>query len=135
MTDQARIITLPKICDPRGNLSVIESYAQVPFEIKRAYWIHDIPGGKYRNGHAFRTQSELMVALSGSFTVVTCSANGLAEERFTLSQASCGLYLPPMTWRSIEDFSTNALVLVISSGEYNPLEYIRDFNLFKQLAK
>lgn len=128
---EAKILNVPKICDPRGNLSVIEGGQQVPFDIKRVYWIYDVPGGKFRTGHAFRTQEEFIVALSGSFDVVL--NDGCNETRHHMARSYYGLYVPPMTWRMIDNFSTNAVVYVLSSEKYSADDYIEDFNQFKLL--
>lgn len=126
------IINLPKVQDPRGNLSFIQNNDHVPFDIARVYWIYDVPGGKERNGHAFRTQQELIVALSGSFDVVL--HNGDSEERYHLSRSYYGLYVPAMTWRSLDNFSTNSVALVLSSTVFDENDYIRDFDTFKALV-
>lgn len=126
-----RIIELPKICDPRGNLSVIETNKQIPFDINRAYWIYDVPGGMYRNGHAFHEQEEFIVAISGSFDVVL--NNGTEETRYHLARSYYGLFVPKMTWRKIDNFSTNSVALVVSSMPYNPKDYIEDFEVYKKL--
>lgn len=126
-----QLIDLPKICDPRGNLSFIESEGHVPFEVKRCYWIYDVPGGMYRDGHAFREQDEFIVALSGSFDVVL--NDGTDEKRYHLARSYYGLYVPRMTWRSIDNFSTNSVALVLSSTIYDPSDYIQDFNEFIKL--
>ncbi len=124
-----QVLNLPKICDPRGNLSVVESNGIVPFEIARAYWIYDVPGGKHRDGHAFRTQQEFIVALSGSFDVVL--DDGEAETRYHMARSYYGLYVPAMTWRKIDNFSTNSVVLVLTDKEYDPADYIEDYAEFK----
>lgn len=129
--NNVRLIDLPKICDPRGNLSVIQNGIHLPFDIARVYWIYDVPGGKFRDGHAFRTQQEFIVALSGSFDVVT--NNGTEEQRFHLSRSYYGLYIPPMTWRKLDNFSTNSVALVISSTLYSENDYIRDFAKYQEL--
>lgn len=126
--DQAQIIELPKVCDPRGNLSFIESNHHVPFTVKRSYWIYDVPGGMHRNGHAFIEQDEFIVALSGSFDVVLNDGNG--EKRYHMSRSYYGLYVPRMTWRALDNFSTNSVALVLSSTEYDPNDYIEDFDEF-----
>lgn len=128
-----RIIDLPKICDPRGNLSVIESIKNVPFKIARAYWIYDVPAGKERHGHAFRSQDEFIVALSGSFDVVL--DDGTQVRRIHLARSYYGVYVPHLTWRSMDNFSTNSVALVLSSGIYDRGEYIEDFEQFKLLRK
>ncbi len=132
-SDKAHIIDLPKVSDPRGNLSFIQNGDQIPFDIQRVYWIYDVPGGMYRDGHAFRTQHEFIVALAGSFDVVL--HNGIEEQRIHMSRSYYGLYVPPMTWRSIDNFSTNSVALVLSSTLYDPNDYIRDFELYKKLTK
>lgn len=124
------IMELPRVIDPRGNLSVIESDIQVPFKIERAYWIYDVPGGMFRNGHAFRTQHELIVALSGSFDVVLDDGSG--EQRFHMARSYYGLYVPPMTWRKLDNFSTNSVVLVLSNTKYDAADYIEDYEDYKR---
>ena len=128
---QPKILDLPKICDLRGNLSIIEGSSQVPFEIKRAYWIYDVPGGEVRNGHAFHKQEEFIVALSGSFDVVL--NDGTEEKRFHLCRSYYGVYVPKMFWRMLDNFSTNSVALVVSSEKYDVEDYIEDFNEFKML--
>lgn len=123
-----QLINLPKICDPRGNLSFIESEEQVPFEVKRCYWIYDVPGGMFRDGHAFINQDEFIVAMSGSFDVVL--NDGTGEQRYHLARSYYGLYVPRMTWRSIDNFSTNSVALVLNSTLYDQNDYIEDFNEF-----
>lgn len=130
--NKAHIIELPKVTDPRGNLSFIQNSDQIPFDIKRTYWIYDVPGGMFRNGHAFRTQHEFIVALSGSFDVVLKDGN--EERRVHMSRSYYGLYIPPMTWREIDNFSTNSVAMVLSSTLYDEEDYIRDFEQFKQLC-
>ena len=126
-----RLTELPKIKDPRGNLTVIESGMNVPFEVKRNYWIYDVPSGMWRDGHAFKTQEELIVSLSGSFDVVV--NDGTGEKTFHLARPQIGLYVPPMTWRHLDNFSTNSVALVLSSTHYDADDYIEDFELFKSL--
>lgn len=128
--NKPQILNLPKICDPRGNLSIVESNGNVPFEIARAYWIYDVPGGKRRDGHAFRTQQEFIVALSGSFDVVL--DDGEAETRYHMARSYYGLYVPPMTWRKIDNFSTNSVVLVLTDQKYDQADYIEDYTEFKK---
>lgn len=130
--NNVRLIDLPKICDPRGNLSFIQNETHLPFDIARAYWIYDVPGGKFRDGHAFRTQQEFIVALSGSFDVVLNDGNKVV--RHHLCRSYYGLYVPAMTWREIDNFSTNSVALVLSSTLYDEDDYIRDFNTYKRIA-
>ena len=125
------LIDLPKICDPRGNLSFIESEGHVPFEVKRCYWIYDVPGGMFRDGHAFKEQDELIVALSGSFDVVV--NDGSEEKRYHMARSYFGLYIPHMTWRAIDNFSTNSVALVLSNTLYDPNDYIEHFNEYIKL--
>lgn len=127
------IIQLPKILDPRGNLSFIEENNHIPFRIQRSYWVYDVPGGEVRGGHAFKENQELIVALSGSFDVVL--HDGVEEVRYSLNRSYYGLYIPTMMWRSVENFSTNSLALVLSSTSYNEADYIRDFEEFSSLKK
>ena len=131
-SNKPHIIDLPKVTDPRGNLSFIQNSDQIPFDIQRTYWIYDVPGGMFRNGHAFRTQHEFIVALSGSFDVVL--HDGVEEKRIHLSRSYYGIYVPPMTWRSIDNFSTNSVAMVLSSTLYDENDYIRDFEEFKKLS-
>jgi hypothetical protein len=125
------IINLPKILDPRGNLSFIEGNKNIPFEIKRTYWIYDVPGGGIRGGHAYKELQEFIVALSGSFDVIL--HDGLNEHRFNLNRSFYGLYIPKMMWRRIENFSTNSLAMILADNSFNEEDYIRDFDKFKLL--
>ncbi|MCX7735825.1 MAG: FdtA/QdtA family cupin domain-containing protein [Candidatus Kapabacteria bacterium] len=127
------IITLPKILDPRGNLTFIESNNQIPFKIERTYWVYDVPGGEFRGGHAYFENEELIIALSGSFDVVL--DNGFEKKTFQMNRSYFGLYVPKMIWRHLENFSSNSLCLVLASQIYNEKDYIRDYNEFLKLAK
>jgi oxalate decarboxylase/phosphoglucose isomerase-like protein (cupin superfamily) len=127
----AQIINLPKILDPRGNLSFFENSNQIPFDIKRTYWIYDVPGGEIRGSHAFKEQHEFIVALSGSFDIVL--NDGEKEMKYSLNRSYYGLYVPNLLWRSIENFSTNSLALIVSSLSYDAADYIRDFDEFKMI--
>lgn len=120
-----RIINLPKIEDPRGNLSIIEEEKQIPFKIERTYWIYDVPGGEMRGGHAFKEQREFIVALSGSFDIVV--DDGMEQQTFSLNRSYYGLYLPAGLWRQMQNFSTNSLALVLSSTSFSGDDYIRDY--------
>jgi dTDP-4-dehydrorhamnose 3,5-epimerase-like enzyme len=122
---------LPKILDKRGNLSFFEFPNQLPFEIARTYWIYDVPGGELRGSHAFKEQQEFIIALSGSFDVIL--NDGQNEEKFSLNRSYFGLYIPNMYWRSLENFSTNSLALIVSDKIYNEDDYIRDYQQFKML--
>ena len=118
-----KIIELPKILDPRGNLSFLESENHIPFEIKRTYWIYDVPGGETRGGHAFKEQKELIIVLSGSLDIVIF--DGHEEKRFSLNRSYYGLYIPNGIWRHMENFATNTIALVVSSTSFNEKDYIR----------
>ena len=125
------LIDLPKVKDPRGNLTVIESGIHVPFKVMRNYWIYDVPSGMWRDGHAFKEQDEFIVALSGSFDVVI--NDGATETKYHLSRPQVGLFVPKMTWRHIDNFSTNSVAMVLSSTCYDPDDYIEDFEAYKAL--
>ena len=124
-----KIIDFPKIQDPRGNLSFFEYPNQLPFAIARTYWIYDVPGGEMRGSHAFREQQEVIIAISGSFDVVL--HDGEKEVKFSLNRSYYGLYIPKMYWRRMENFSTNALALIVSDKRYDEGDYIRDFDEYK----
>ena len=126
--EQVRIVSLPKIEDSRGNLSFLEEAKHIPFEIKRTYWIYDVPGGQVRGGHAFKEQQELIVALSGSFDVIV--DNGIEKKTFSLNRSYYGLYIPATFWREMVNFSTNSLALVVSSTQFSEQDYIRNYNDF-----
>ena len=128
---KSKIINLPKIEDPRGNLSFIEGENHIPFEIKRTYLIYDVPGGQVRGGHAYKELEEFIVALSGSFDVVLDDGKG--KKTYSLNRSYYGLYVPKMVWRSMENFSTNALCMTLASTPYDKDDYLRDYNKFKKL--
>ena len=127
----AHIIDLPKIGDKRGNLSYLEYNNPIPFVIERTFWIYDVPGGEIRGGHAYRQSEEFIVALSGSFEIHV--DNGFESNLFSLNRSYYGLYIPKMRWREMRNFSTNALALVVSSSKYEESDYIRDYELFRQM--
>jgi hypothetical protein len=129
--DQCRIIELPKIADPRGNLSFIEGGVHIPFEIKRVFYLYDVPGGSDRASHANKSQHQFMVAMSGSFDVIL--DDGQHKNRYHLNRSYYGLYIPPMMWRFLDNFSSGAVCMVLTSGKYSATDYIRDYNEF--LAK
>lgn len=124
------IINLPKIFDPRGNLSIIEEFKQIPFKIKRTYWIYDVPGGIERGGHAYKQNCEFIVALSGSFDVVI--DDGLEKKVFALNRSYYGLLVPKGLWRIMNNFSTNSLALILSSTNYDTKDYILDYEEYKK---
>jgi len=122
------IIHLPKIVDYRGNLSFLESSTHIPFEINRVYWVYDVPGGEQRGGHSFRTNKEVIIALSGSFDVVL--DDGLNRIKYSLNRSYFGLYVPNGIWRQMENFSTNSLALIVASTIYDERDYERDYDKF-----
>jgi dTDP-4-dehydrorhamnose 3,5-epimerase-like enzyme len=129
---EPRIIHLPKVEDDRGNLSFLQNEQQIPFLIKRVYWIYDVPGGGVRGGHAYRKLNEVVIALSGSFDIVL--HDGTKEMRFSLNRSYYGLYIPNKTWRHLENFSTNAVALVVANAPYDEQDYLRNFDEFQQYA-
>lgn len=128
-----QIINLPKITDPRGNLSFIEQFKQIPFVIKRTHWIYDVPGGVDRGGHAYRETEEFIVAISGSFNVEV--NDGKSQKVFTLNRSYYGLYVPRGMWRTMTNFSTNSLALVLSSTDYDDHDYIMNYEEYKFWTK
>lgn len=124
-----RIIELPKISDPRGNLSFIESGQHIPFDIQRVYFLYDVPGGSDRGSHAHKTLHQFIVAMSGSFDVVLDDGN--EKKRFHLNRSYYGLYICPMMWRYLDNFSSGGVCMVLASAHYDAADYIRDYNLFK----
>lgn len=131
MIEKIKEIDLPKINDPRGNLSFFENSNQIPFDIKRTYWIYDVPGGELRGSHAFKKSHEFIIALSGSFDVIL--NDGTTELKYSLNRSYTGLYVPNLIWRQLENFSTNSLALIVSNISYNKQDYIRDFDAFKKI--
>lgn len=123
-----RIIELPKITDPRGNLTVAEERKNIPFEIARVYWTYDVPGGESRGGHAHKRLKQLVVAISGSFTVTL--DDGKEKEQYLLNHPWQGLLIDTMTWRTLEDFSSGAVCLVLASEPYEEEDYIYDYEEF-----
>lgn len=127
------LFDLPKKEDSRGNLSFIEQGGQIPFDITRVYWIYDVPGGQTRGSHAFKSQEEIIIALSGSFDVIL--DDGISKRKYQLNRAYKALYVPAKMWRTLENFATNSVCLVISSGKYDEGDYIRNYKQFKQFIK
>lgn len=126
--NEAKILELARHFDPRGNLSVIEEFKDIPFKIERTYWIYDVPGGEHRGGHAYKENEEFIVAMSGSFDVHL--DDGKEKKTFHLNRSYYGLYVPKGLWREMDNFSTNSLALVLSSTKYDVNDYIRDYNEF-----
>jgi hypothetical protein len=122
-----KIFEFPKIIDPRGNLTFFQNPDQIPFEIQRVFWTYDVPGGEIRGGHAYKTQQEVIIALSGSFDVIITNKDG-SVNKFQLNRSYYGIYIPPLVWRHMENFSTNAVGLHVSSSLFDAAEYIRDMN-------
>lgn len=131
--DEARIIELPKFLDVRGNLSFVEQFTHIPFEIRRTYWLYDVPGGITRGGHAEKNNEELIIALSGAFEIVI--DDGKRSKTFVLNRSYYGLYIPKGLWREIKEFSTNALALEFGSIPYTADDYIRDYDCFLEYTK
>jgi hypothetical protein len=125
-----RLIDLPRVPDQRGNLTFIEGGKHVPFEIARVYWIYDVPGGEKRGGHAYRILDEFLIALSGSFDVIL--DDGSQHHTVQLNRPGSGLFVSRMTWRHLENFTTNAVCLILASTEYDERDYIRDYRQYQQ---
>jgi dTDP-4-dehydrorhamnose 3,5-epimerase-like enzyme len=130
--EACRIIDLPKVADPRGNLTFIEAGRHAPFEIKRVYYLYDVPGGAERGGHAHKDLHQLIVAMSGSFDVVL--DDGREKKRFHLNRSYYGLYVCPMIWREMDNFSSGAVCLVLASNLYDPNDYYRDYQQFLKVV-
>lgn len=131
--DKVSLIELPKITDSRGNLSFIENNNQLPFKIKRVYWLYDVPGGEVRGGHSFLNQEELIVVLSGSLDVVIF--DGEREELVSLNRSYKALYISNGIWRHMENFSTNTVVMVLSSTEFDENDYVRNKEKYIKLKR
>lgn len=127
-------ISFSRISDPRGNLTFLQFPDQIPFEIKRVFWTYNVPGGEIRGGHAYRKQHEVILALSGSFDVIITDSSGMIH-KFHLCRGYEGLYLPPNTWRHLENFATNTVSLHLSSSLFDAMDYIYDFEEYINLKK
>lgn len=128
MLNNVEIISFAKIVDERGNLSFIEEGSQIPFKIKRNYWIYDVPGGEVRGGHSYKENEEIIIALSGSFDVILNDGN--EKKTFSLNRSYYGLYVPKGVWRHMENFSTNSLAFVLASTYYNESDYVHNYSDF-----
>jgi hypothetical protein len=128
-TDTCRIIDLPKISDPRGNLTFIEGGRHVPFDIKRVYFLYDVPGGSERGGHGHLALHQLVIAMSGSFDINLDDGRG-NKRKFHLNRSYFGLYVCPMIWRDIDNFSSGAVCMVLASAHYDESDYLRDYDEF-----
>lgn len=126
--DLCRLIQLPKISDPRGNLTFIEGGRHVPFDIARVYYLYDVPGGASRGGHAHKQLQQLIIAMSGSFDVVL--DDGRSKKTISLNRSYVGLYVPTMIWRELENFSSGAVCTVMASNHYDEADYYRDYDEF-----
>jgi hypothetical protein len=123
-----RVVELPRISDPRGNLTMVENHDQVPFAIQRVYYLYDVPGGEVRGGHAHRELEQLVIAASGSFEVLV--DDGVHQERFFLNRSYFGLYIPQLVWRELDNFSSGSVCLVIASRPYEEGDYFRSYDEF-----
>lgn len=128
MLDDCKLIDLPKHSDPRGNLSVIEGSIHVPFDIKRVYYLYDVPGGSSRAGHGHIELQQMFIAMSGSFDVIV--DDGYGRKKVQLNRSYYGLYVPGMMWREVENFSSGAVCLVLASTVYDPADYYHDYRDF-----
>jgi dTDP-4-dehydrorhamnose 3,5-epimerase-like enzyme len=130
---QCRVIELPRVTDVRGNLTFIEQKKHVPFEIKRVYYVYDVPGGESRGGHAHKTLEQFVIAANGSFDVVL--DDGKERRTFHLNRPYIGLYICPMVWRELNNFSSGSVCLVLASDLFSEQDYIRDYSAFKEFVK
>lgn len=121
-------IDLPKINDERGNLTFVEGGHHVPFEIRRVFYVYDVPGGSLRAGHALKSCHQFIVAISGSFDVLL--DDGVSRQKFHLNRSHYGLYVTPLIWREIDNFSSNSVCLVLASAAYSEGDYYRDYESF-----
>jgi dTDP-4-dehydrorhamnose 3,5-epimerase-like enzyme len=131
--DKCKMIYFPKIADVRGNMSFIESNRQVPFDIKRVFFLYDVPSGATRGGHAHKTLKQIVIALSGSFDVVL--DDGKNKKTFFLNRPHYGMYIPPGIWSELGNFSSNSLALSLASDLFNESDYIRDYEVFKTMVQ
>ena len=130
--EDCRIVELPKISDARGNLTFIEGGRHVPFDIRRVYYLYDVPGGAERGGHAHKDLHQLIVAMSGSFDVLL--DDGRQKKRFHLNRSYYGLYICPMIWRELDNFSSGSVSMVLASNFYDESDYYRDYGQFLEAA-
>lgn len=131
--EKCKLIDLPKIEDPRGNLTFVEGYNHIPFDIKRVFYLYDVPGGEIRAGHSNIYSEQFIIAMSGSFDVVV--DDGFDKKTFSLNRAYYGLYLPTNVWREIDNFSSGAVCLVLTSTTYTPDDYIREYESFLKATR
>lgn len=128
-----RIVNLPKIADPRGNLTFIESERHVPFEVKRVFYLYDVPGGESRAGHALKACEQFVIAMSGSFDVVL--SDGVERMRYHLNRSYYGLYIPSLIWRELDNFSSGSVCTVLASAFYDEAAYCRDYDQFLEAVR
>ena len=128
-----RLIDLPKIADPRGNLTIAEERKDIPFDVKRVYWVYDVPSGENRGGHAHRKCNEFIVAVSGSFTVTL--SNDTEQKTYLLNHPYQGLLVGTGIWRTLDDFSSGAVCLVLASERFAEDDYIRDFDQYLEYLR
>ena len=126
--EECRIIELPKITNSQGNLTFIESVAHVPFYIKRVYYLYDVPGGAIRGGHAHKNLHQLIISISGSFDILL--NDGIQEKQYNLNRSYCGLYICPMIWRELSNFSSGSVCLVLASDFFDESDYYRSYEHF-----
>jgi oxalate decarboxylase/phosphoglucose isomerase-like protein (cupin superfamily) len=131
--ERCKLIYFPKIHDSRGNLSFIEEKNQVPFQIKRVYYLYDVPSGATRGGHAHKALEQIIIALSGSFDVIL--DDGKNKQAYFLNRPHYGVYIPPGVWRELENFSSNSIALSLVSAPYEESDYIRDYEVFKKMMQ
>lgn len=131
--EKCRLVDLPKIANPSGNLTFIESGRHIPFEIKRVYYLYDVPGGAERGGHSHKALHQLIIAMSGSFDVLL--DDGYQRKSYHMNRSYYGLYLSPMVWREINNFSSGAVCLAVVSAHYDESDYIRDYDTFIATAR
>jgi uncharacterized RmlC-like cupin family protein len=130
--DKCKLLDLPKISDPRGNLTFIEGGTQVPFDIERVYYLYDVPGGAERGGHAHKALEQLIIAISGSFDVII--GDGYSKKRIHLNRSYSGLYICPMIWRELDNFSSGSVCMVLASQIYDESDYYRNYEEFLEAA-
>lgn len=133
MIENCTIFTLPRINDPRGNLTFVEANRHIPFAIQRVYYLYDVPGGSERGGHAHKALHQLIIAMSGSFDIHL--DDGFSKKTIQMNRSYDGLYVCPMTWRQIDNFSSGAVCMVLASEYYDELDYYRDYNQFVSNAQ
>jgi oxalate decarboxylase/phosphoglucose isomerase-like protein (cupin superfamily) len=133
LIEECKMLSFPRISDRRGNLSVIEETGQFPFDIKRLFFLYDVPSGASRGGHAHKELKQVIIALSGSFDVIL--DDGITQKTVQLNRPHCGLFIPPGIWSELKNFSSNSIALSVASDVYKESDYIRDYEMFKKYAE